>query len=65
MKDGLTAMNRRLIDINDTLERALSKLASTNNDFNHQSQTLLGLNADLKQENQSLFSESCLVLLRD
>jgi hypothetical protein len=49
MKDGLTAMNRRLIDINDTLERALSKLASTNNDFNHQSQTLLGLNADLKQ----------------
>jgi chromosome segregation ATPase len=50
------AINRRLIDINDTLERALSKLASTNNDFNHKSQTLLGLIADLKQENESLIS---------
>jgi len=49
-------MAERLTDINQTLERTLSKLASTNNDFNHQSQTLLELIADLKQENQSLTS---------
>ena len=28
-------MAERLTDINQTLERTLSKLASTNNDFNH------------------------------
>jgi hypothetical protein len=49
-------MHHQLIDINDTLERALTKLAITKNEFELKSQTLLEEIADLKQENQSLIS---------
>jgi hypothetical protein len=49
-------MHHQLIGINNTLERALIKLAIAKNEFELKSQALLEEIADLKQENQSLIS---------